>query len=136
MRLVFVTKETLGEWFEKAKPLIQRIASDSRGRLSETTIRASLESGDYWLAVTDPVRACLIAQPVTWETGTRELRIIGLVGSGMRDWLHLESQITARARGFDLFSAGARPGWARVLRNRGWTLTHVTLEKSLDHADT
>lgn len=136
MRLVFVTKETLGEWFEPARHFIRQIAEGSGGRHTVGSLRHELAHGNYWLvlAVEDPaVRAALIATSATWSTGLRELVIVGLTGSGMKDWLHLEGEIrkTAKATGHHVAKAVARPGYARVLKDRGYKMTHVILETPL-----
>jgi hypothetical protein len=133
VKLVFVTKETLGEWFEKAKPFIQQIAEGSGGRHTVETLRKELEAGAYWMAVAaeESVRACLIAYAHTWGTGLKEIVIIGLTGSGMKDWLHLESGLRekAKAQGFHVLKAFARPGWSRVMKN--YRLTHAVMEVTL-----
>lgn len=133
VRLVFVTKETLDEWFEKARPFIHQIAEGSGGRHTVETIRKELKAGAYWMAVAteESVRACLIATSATWETGLKEIVIIGLTGTGMKDWLHLESGLRekAKAQGFHTLKAFARPGWSRVMKN--YRLTHVVMEAKL-----
>ena len=131
MKLVFVTKETLGDWFEKARPLIQQIAEGSLGRHTVETLRKELEAGTYWMAVAaeESVRACLIATSTTWGTGLKEIVVIGLTGNGMKAWLHLEDGMRAAAKKEGaVLKAYARPGWARVLKSRGYKMTHVILE--------
>lgn len=133
MKLVFVTKENLGEWFEKAKHFIGQIAEGSGGRHTTDTLRKELEAGAYWMAVAheNDVRACLIAYSSTWETGLKEIVIIGLTGTGMKDWLHLESGLREKAKeqGFHVLKAFARPGWSRVMKN--YRTTHVVMEAKL-----
>jgi hypothetical protein len=136
MRLVFVSRETLPEWLGKAAGHLAKIVEGSGGRLSESTLRAALEAGDYWLAVVEDgaCRAVIVCQPINWATGLSELHILGLTGEGMADWLWLrpELEAAAKARNFDIVSAGARPGWTRIVKD--WAVTHVTIEKDLRNA--
>ena len=134
MRLVYVTKETLGEWFERARFFIEQIAEGSGGRHTAESLRHELAHGNYWLVVAvekTSVKAALIATSATWSTGLREFLVIGLTGHGMKDWLHLEREVRdmAKATGHHVIKAYARPGWSRVMK--GYQMTHVIMEASL-----
>jgi hypothetical protein len=134
LKLIFV--RDLAEWYEQAKPFVQRMADGSHGRHTEATIRARIEKGEFWLAVAadgDDVRAAMIAQPVTQPTGLRELWVWGLTGKRRRDWQHLEAELrrAAKAAGFARITATAREGWARVMKPIGWRVEHVDMSVEL-----
>lgn len=136
MRLVFVTKESLDDWFGKARPILERIVSGSGGRLSSASLRNGLEAGRYWLALAvddDGPKGCLLAQPYTWETGFREL-ILMIAGDGFAEWGEFYDEIekAAVARGFHVLTdANGRPGMKRFVESRGWKQSGVTFEKDL-----
>lgn len=56
-----------------------------------------------------------------------------MVGSGMVDWLPLVDQLEAWAKreGCNMMRHEARPGWSKALKQRGYHMPHVILEKEL-----
>ena len=56
-----------------------------------------------------------------------------MTGSGREDWQHMLDDIEAFARreGCTHMRHNARPGWAKILKPQGYTMTHVILEKAL-----
>lgn len=134
-RLHFVTDDLRG-WVRRSAEYIAQIAEGSGNRLTFESILDALASGHYRLAVAlsgDDVRAAMVWQPIHWKTGLKEFEVIGLTGKGMRDWLHLDDELKAKAKemGFDVIRPYARPGWVRVMKSRGYEMTHAILECKL-----
>jgi len=59
--------------------------------------------------------------------------IIWLTGKGMRDWQHLLPQMEKYLKdiGCSVIRPICRPGWSRLLKQRGYKVTHYTLEHKL-----
>lgn len=135
LRLLFV-EDDLRHWIRKSAGFLDQIAEGSGGRLTLESILDAISSGHYRLTVAldgEEVRAAMVWQPIHWKTGLKEFEVVGLTGKGMRDWLHLDNDLRAAAKemGFGVIRAVARPGWSRVMKSRGYTMTHVTLEAPL-----
>lgn len=132
-KLVFVGIDDLPYWYPKAKPFLASMVERSRGRLSHETVKAALDAGDYWLclAVEDDIKAVLVAHPVHWKTGLKEMEIIALMGVDLDTWLDLEPELRERMHGlgYSVVTPIARPGWARLMKSRGYRTTHVIMER-------
>lgn len=134
MRLHFVNGD-LRNWVRQSAAFLNQIAEGSGGRLTLESILDALASNHYRLALVldEEVRAAIVWQPIHWKTGLKEFEIVGLTGEGMKEWLHLDDELRAKARemGFDVLRSSARPGWARVMKSKGYEMTHATLEIAL-----
>ncbi len=148
--LVPIAPAEFGAWRPHVAKWLAEIVAGSGGTLSERTLTDAILAGDYWLAaiVDDGApprgamkagqriecRAAVVSQPVHYKTGLSVLEMIGFSGVGRADWTHLEEHYRAlgKALGFQRVKAIARPGWSRVLGQRGWTTTHHIIERDLD----
>lgn len=133
MRLVFVRDPQ--EWRAQIWPWLSKISDGSSGRFTAETLWSRIERKVYWLALVldDDVKAVLVGEPVTWETGLREFWIVGLVGIGAKDWLHLDTELrrALKEAGFWAIATLARPGWSRLMKSRGYRMTHVQMDARL-----
>jgi hypothetical protein len=60
--------------------------------------------------------------------------IVWLTGNGMRDWLHLLPQLEQYLKqhlGCVAIRPICRPGWSRLIKGRGYKITHFMMEKPL-----
>jgi hypothetical protein len=59
--------------------------------------------------------------------------IVWLTGNGMKQWQHLlpEMENYLKARGCVEIKPICRPGWSRLLKTKGFKITHYVMEKPL-----
>lgn len=119
-------------------PFLENFATESRGRWTFAGLLRDIESGEKqaWAAVDDggAVRAAALTEVSIAHTEKWAVLVAG-GGRGREDWQHLVDDLieaTRRDGGFAGFEMIARPGWARVFREK-MRETHRVLEVRFDH---
>ena len=113
---------------------LERIAQRSSGRYLACDL-AALVSGNRvaaWLVLVDAVDRGLILTEILIYPQLKAVRVFGLAGDGMEDWLDAaEAEITAfgESRGCSRLEAGGRSGWERVLPH--WRKIGVEMERGI-----
>ena len=108
-------------------------------RISEYTtlegIHNRIENGAYQLLVVldgQDIKMAMVCEIVTCDTGNKIMMIPQLGGYDMGDWLQEIVDALYRlghSMGcFKVMIAGARPGWAKVMKEHGGVVSHVTIE--------
>ena len=133
MNFVTLKPHQFESWKKRCWPHIQSVIQRSHGRYNEASVLDAIRAGEFWVIVVQENGTCmatLLAQPVTWKTGLKELQVLGLSGRDSSSWLHLEREFAALAKSlnFDIVKSEARFGWTRKLKDRGWKATHAIME--------
>jgi len=132
LALPFDDLERLGPlWF----PFLKKISARSKepiGDLSAQVGRREVEIGIVW-DETERTTHALVGIRYRQRGADCIGEIIWLTGRGMREWRHLIGELEdyLRQRGCQEIRPICRPGWAPFLRERGYTITHYTMEKRL-----
>lgn len=77
-------------------------------------------------------KAVIVVSWKVYPTGTTELH--GLVAAGALEsvlWLIEEAESWGRGHGFTFSCIASRPGWQRVLKDRGYAVHQTELRKDL-----
>jgi hypothetical protein len=117
----------VSKWIEDA-------ANGSRYFTAQDVCRAIEDrSAQLWLTWADgkPLSVCVTQIEATSKG--KHCSIWIMVGNDREDWQHLISDLEqwARREGCTFMRSEARPGWARVLKSKGYEMPHVILEKEL-----
>jgi len=136
MKLKFVpippdaARKTVAHWL----PFIEQIAR--RARAKPLVLIGNVLSGTVhlclaWDADRNEAKA-LAGTQIVRRGDTRIAELIWLTGSGHEHWIPLFSDLERYFRehqGCAGIKAIARPGWSKLLKARGYRLTHVMMEK-------
>lgn len=119
-------------------PLVDRMLLEAcergRGKEIPDDIRLALNASDLqlWLLWDGTLRGLVVTEIVRHPRKTC-CRIRFCVGRGRETWQHHIATIErwAKAQGCAAMELIARPGWSRLLKNRGYAVTHLFCEKEL-----
>lgn len=115
-------------------PFIERIAE--RGRMSVKLLEDQVASGEVSLCIAwdaEQKRPKALAGIRVIERGAANVaEIVWLTGSDKDVWLPLFDDLEMFCRdhlGCPHMKATARPGWKKLLEQRGYRMTHVVMER-------
>ena len=85
-----------------------------------------------WLAWTDKAESVCVTQLENTSKG-KHCHIWIMVGHNMETWVDLMPELEAWAKreGCNMMRHEARPGWSKILKQYGYRMPHVILEKEL-----
>ncbi len=131
---VYVAPQMLPRWAERVRPHFEKMARGSSGRYLYTDLLTEVAAGrmQLWLAIDGASLLCVMLTEVKTFPRSRELWLIGLVGSRPRRWAHLLMGIEAVAKqnfGCAKIVALHLPRFRTLLP--GYELTHWMSEKEL-----
>lgn len=131
---LFVDAGMLPAWASQVRPHLEKMAAGSGGRYLATDILTAIAAGrmQLWLAVRGTDLLCVMVTAVEDYPRLRAMRMIGLVGSGPRQWRHLLVAIEATAKrdfGCDKMEAFHIPRFSTILP--GYRVSHWFAEKPL-----
>jgi hypothetical protein len=134
-----VRAEDLPRHLRAIEPMLASIAERGRGIYSVSDLCRAIANEEFQLWIVTRLRVgerAIVAAGLTElvnHPGMRVCRLIAWTGEGHEDWLHLLDDIEAWARqaGARRMIPIARPGWKKALKQRGYSETHVVLEKDL-----
>ncbi|MEJ0071183.1 MAG: hypothetical protein WDO24_23320 [Pseudomonadota bacterium] len=138
VRAVQILPDQLAAAWPALAPLVALACARSSGRIAPADVARDLARGaiHLWAGLDDeaphPVKVILIGQFIDYPR-RRSFRPFAVVGDDRPAWLDLLAVIErwAQAQGATLIEPLGRPGWERVLRDHGYTKTHVLMEKVL-----
>ena len=129
-----VPRESVAETAAVWLPFVQRIAARTRCGVAQHC--AEIESGQVQLHLAwapDELRALALAATNMEVRGSDKIAVLVWCTGSMRElWLPLLDDIERYVRqhlGCAGIKAYARPGWSKILKQRGYRLTHVVMEK-------
>jgi hypothetical protein len=133
--LVGIPANQLADCWDGIKYLIADACTRSNGKYEAVDILRALLRGDMqlWGAVGDEkIEAIAIGEIVNYPR-IKIYRMLGVTGEGMNEWInHIHGiENWARAQGCQDFEAVARPGWEKMMKDKGWRKTHIILNYSL-----
>jgi hypothetical protein len=119
------------------RPLVEHwIEEAQRDSAYATTadVWAAIKTGaaQLWLAWSDKPEAVCVTQLEITSKG-KFCRIWIMVGQNMETWVGLMPELEAWAKreGCMMMRHEARPGWSKALKQYGYKMPHVVLEKEL-----
>ena len=138
MRLLPVPPEHLDTAFQILHREVESIAVRSNGRVTVEDLLAAAQNNELLVWVVADMNATLLAivlAEIRVYPRAKVCRLVGCAGRDRRSWLPLLSEIErwAASEGCTQMQAEARKGWAGELTD--YRLTHVILEKELDHVE-
>ena len=114
--------------------LIEKACARSSGRYTAQDVKEGCLSRDMqlWTAWRGTIVACAVTEILIYPK-IKTCRVMIVTGIGRRQWQQFNNDIArwAKGMGCSMIEAGARPGWARVLKGDGYRSTHVMLERDL-----
>ena len=121
-----IVRPMVAHWIEEAqRDSIYATADD---------VWASIENGaaQLWLAWSDKPEAVCVTQLEVTPKG-KYCRIWIMVGQNMETWVDLMPGLEAWAKreGCKMMRHEARPGWSKILKQYGYRMPHVVLEKEI-----
>ena len=109
-------------------------AAQSSSYFTADEVWRQIETGhaQLWLVWSDGPQAVCVTQLDSTSKG-KHCRIWIMVGKGMDGWGHLINELEqwARREGCNMMRHEARPGWSKMLKQHGYHMPHVILEKEL-----
>tara|TARA_R110000764_G_scaffold213377_2_gene299765 strand:+ start:651 stop:1067 length:417 start_codon:yes stop_codon:yes gene_type:complete len=134
--LVNFTKEEVHKVWSLAEPLVEQ-ACNTNGGYNAKHILEFLEAGlmQLWMAVdkdTNAVLCCCVTEIRQYPNfKVCDLRIT--TGEQFERWYNYMDRICewAKSSGCAKMEIFARPGWERILKEKGFKKTHVQIEKLL-----
>lgn len=133
MILFPVPSDRLGQLAPFWRPFVEKIAERSKDHPADLIARVlsnEVQPSLIWDEQNRTARA-LIGTRIQKRGDERRCELIWCTGDGRDDWLPLLSDVEAyhAQLGCSGIAAIARPGWSRALKERGYRMTHVTMEK-------
>lgn len=117
------------------EPLIVKACAGSNGRFQPGDIAKAIATKDFqlWTVLDDGKATMAALTRLVKFPRLVACELMACVGEGRENWLDNLSTIELWAKEQDAaqFHAIARPGWARVLKSKGYEHTHSLLEKTL-----
>jgi hypothetical protein len=139
MQAALVSPDRLPDAWPTVGPLIALACARSSGKFLPQDVARAVAEGRFqlWVGIEGPksghaIHVMLLTRIATYPRLT-VCELLACVGDDRVGWEHLLDAIEhwAKARGCALVQPIARPGWERVLKERGYRKTHVMLEKDL-----
>ena len=137
-----VLREELAQWRPRCEHFVRQIVEGHRDELPEDEVWRLLADDrmTLWLAVHEDgdVYAAALAQVVPYPNVQRRdfwcCEMFGCAGKEMQQWVGLMVSIRdwAEHAGCKRIKLIARPGWEKIMRDRGFIKTHVILEQDLN----
>lgn len=86
-----------------------------------------------WDDETNKARAIMGAYVGVADSGEKSCCVSFCVGDGMEDWVDMIGNVEqwAKSNGCTRMVFTTRPGWSKVMKTRGYTTTHVVIEKEI-----
>jgi hypothetical protein len=135
VRAVLINPADWPAYAERLAPALARMADGSGGRYTAADIAAEIEAGrvQCWIATDGAAIGCVLVTAFAHYPRLTALRLVGIVGSAPRAWLHLWDVVDAwaRAQGCERTEALAPRSYDRVLRRHGFSEFHVLSERTL-----
>lgn len=133
-QLLYVDPAQLATWSARVRPHFEKMAAGSHGRYLAVDILSSVAARrmHLWLVVREAALMCVTVTEVVEYPRLRAMRLVGLVGSRPRQWMHLIHGIERSAKenfGCDRMEAMHIPRFRTILP--GYEMTHWLSEKPL-----
>jgi hypothetical protein len=133
MHFVPLQFEDLNKLFLLWSPFLEDISKRSKEPLEQ--LFAAIKRREVQIAlVWDGNKAyALVGMRFVRRGGDVIGEIVWLTGKGMKQWQHLlpEMEQYLRDRGCAEIRPICRPGWARLLKAKGYRITHYVMERTL-----
>lgn len=136
MRLLPLTPQEAADLLPLWEPYVVSIA-DRCGLQASGFIRDIVRGEDVLHLIYDDARNDIRAVVITTfrndQHGRKHCHAPYCTGSGVGEWFDLLDDLEdwARLNGAASLKTTARPGWSRLMKPKGYRVTHVTLEKDL-----
>jgi hypothetical protein len=134
--LINFSKDQVEKVWPLAKNLVQK-ACQTNGGFDETHILEFLKSGhmQLWLVINkeDNKVLCVCVTEIREYPKFKVCDIRIATGEQYKLWFNYMDQICewAKSNGCKKMEIFARPGWERIFKNKGFTKTHVQIEREL-----
>lgn len=133
-KLFAIDPKQIDMFWEAVRPFIETAMAESLYDEPSSVYEAIKEArAVLWVVWEDGEIHAVVVTQLEQQPKAKICSIWICTGTGREDWEHLISEIEAFAvrEGCTLMRHCARPGWARVLKPRGYVMSHVILEKAL-----
>jgi len=135
LKIVMVHKDEVPNLWPDIRHHFERVIDRNKETITMQAFYDRCVRGDYLilLAISDDgIQMAMVSELVTCDTGAKILLIPQLSGYDMQVWLgDLVKQIYIIADNLGCFKVmicGARPGWAKVMKQHGGYVDTVTVE--------
>ena len=128
-----IDPKRLDEVWHSVLPFIERaMAESSYDTVDDVYDAIRQERAVLWIVWDYEIVAVCVTQ-LSQNAKAKSCGIWIMTGNGREDWQHLLSEIEEYAMrgGCTLMRHKARPGWARVIKSKGYRMTHAILEKAI-----
>lgn len=134
VRLVAIGPRDLEAWWPRGVHLVQKWIGESWGEWSIPEVYDAIAARElqWWLAVDGEPVAMALTQILGTDSRKR-CHILGIAGEDMHTWLPYLVDIEAWARqtGCTRLTGAGRPGWERVLKDKGFVRMYSVIVKEL-----
>ena len=135
MRLIVIPIDDVDEWARHWVPFLPMIARRTKEPLLELVRKVrekEMRLALVWDDKTESAQA-LIGVRLHYRGDDLIGELLWMTGTGRQQWQHLlpDLENLLRDAGVKEFRPLCRPGWSRLLKQHGYRLTHVQMEKVL-----
>lgn len=133
--LARITVENLAAEWPRVEPFIEELARASQGRFEPMDYARGILTNmmQLWLATDEGQVLGVMLSEIIGYPHRREVNLFAATGTNADRWIGLMPQVEQWARDEKCFllKATCRMGWERLLRDSGFTRSHVIVEKVL-----
>lgn len=137
MNLILISPSNLPNVLSLVYPKIEAATAYSVGKYTGTDVLRSIAAGtmQLWCAFDEDkenIQGIAITEIAVYPQ-RKVCRFLCATGEDLADWIDLIDgmEVWATNIGCDGFQAECRPGWEKLLRARGYTKSHVILNKEI-----
>lgn len=127
------TREYLDATFEHWFPFLEGISRRSKEPINELLAQIARRDVQLALVWNENTARALIGMRFVKRGDDLIGEVVWLTGKGMRQWLQLLPQMEdyLKYMGCVTIRPICRPGWSRLIKGKGYRITHYQMEKTL-----